>query len=93
MEGCPNVVLEAFAAESPVVGYEATSMPELVATGQRGHLTDVGNIDGLVEGVRLVLADSANQLGENARGYVSRNHTFDTIAQQYADVYRMALRK
>jgi hypothetical protein len=32
-----------------------------------------------------------NRLGKNAKGYVHRNHTFETVAQQYADVYRTAL--
>jgi len=91
MEGCPNVVLEAFAAGTPVVGYSATSMPELVADSQRGYLAEVGDVGGLVAGVRSVLDDSANRLGRNARGYVCRNHTFDTIARQYATVYREAL--
>ena len=44
-----------------------------------------------VSAVRSVLDDSANRLGRNARGYVCRNHTFDTIARQYATVYREAL--
>ena len=91
MEGCPNVVLEAFASGTPVVGYDATSMPELVADGQRGYLTDVGDVEGLVEGVESILDDPTNRLGRNARGYVCRNHTFDTVAQQYAAVYREAL--
>lgn len=91
MEGCPNVVLEAFAAGTPVVGYRATSMPELVSDSQRGYLADVGDIDELVAGVRSVLDDSTNRLGRNARGYVCRNHTFEAIARQYAAVYREAL--
>ncbi len=91
MEGCPNVVLEAFASGTPVVGYNATSMPELVVDGQRGYLADSGDVSGLVEGVRSVIDDSTNRLGDNARGYVHRNHTFETVAQQYADVYRTVL--
>ena len=91
MEGCPNVVLEAFASATPVVGYDATSMPELVADGQRGYLADVGDIEGLVDGVESILADPTNRLGRNARGYVCRNHTFDIVAGQYAAVYREAL--
>jgi|GEM_PF-478799 glycosyltransferase involved in cell wall biosynthesis len=91
MEGCPNVVLEAFASGTPVVGYNATSMPELVVDGQRGYLADSGDVSGLVDGARSVIDDSTNRLGKNAKGYVHRNHTFETVAQQYADVYRTAL--
>jgi len=91
MEGCPNVVLEAFASATPVVGYNATSMPELVTDDKRGYLTAVGDLDGLVAGVRSVLTDDENRLGANARAYVTQHHTFDRIAAQYAEVYRRAL--
>lgn len=85
-EGCPNVVLEAMASETPVVGYEATSMPELVTNGETGYLVPTDDVDALAKRIRTV--SSADGLGANAREYVLRNHTFDKIAHEYKDVYR-----
>lgn len=84
-EGCPNVVLEAMASETPVVGFEATSMPELVTDGETGYLVPTDDVDALAERVRTVL--SVDGLGANARRYVRKNHTFDKIAREYRDVY------
>lgn len=85
-EGCPNVVLEAMASATPVVGYEATSMPELVTDGETGYLVPEGDVDCLVDRVRAVASEEG--LGTNARNYVKENHSFEKIARQYRDVYR-----
>lgn len=89
-EGCPNVVLEAMASELPVVGYRATSMPELVDHGTTGHLVDQGDVDALAEAIDSVL-DDADSLGVAAREYVLSNHNFDQITSQYDSIYRVLL--
>lgn len=86
-EGCPNVVLEAMAAGIPVIGYKATSMPELVTDGKTGFLTQPPNIDGLVESVRSVMHDDTNRLGQQAREYIKYNHTFEHISKEYISIY------
>jgi len=89
-EGCPNVVLEAMASAAPVVGYEATSMPELVTTGETGYLCAVDDVDGLATGVREAI-EHEEQWGTAARSYVRDNHTFDRLAGQYRSIYREVL--
>jgi glycosyltransferase involved in cell wall biosynthesis len=87
-EGCPNVVLEAMASATPVVGYTATSMPELVSEGETGYLADPEDVSGLVERTRRLLdADTAATLGRNARRYVENEHDFEAIAKQYERLY------
>jgi glycosyltransferase involved in cell wall biosynthesis len=89
-EGCPNVVLEAMASGIPVIGYEATSMPELVRSGETGFLEDSGTLSGLVEGINYCISNG-QELGKNAREHVLFNHKFQTIAKKYESVYREAL--
>jgi glycosyltransferase involved in cell wall biosynthesis len=89
-EGCPNVVLEAMATGTPVAGYEATSMPELVTTGETGHLSRVGDTEAASDGVKDII-DHAEEWGTAARRYVEANHTFDLLATQYQSVYRSVL--
>jgi len=87
-EGCPNVVLEAMASEIPVVGYQATSMPELVENAKTGFLSDVGDIDALADDiVKLSQNSRSEDLGRNARAYIQRNHSFPVIANQYKELY------
>lgn len=88
-EGCPTVVLEAMAAGTPVVGYHATSMPELITNNETGYLADPLEIAGLIDGVlRLCDESTAQRLGTAARHYVVENHTFDRLADEYREVYQ-----
>lgn len=87
-EGCPTVVLEAMAAATPVVGYEATSMPELVTHDETGFLSGIGDIDGLIEDVRKLTEDErSDRMGEAARRYAVENHSFAEVASQYEQHY------
>lgn len=85
-EGCPNVVLEGMASGLPIVGYEATSVPELVNHRRTGYLADPCEIDGLINGVKTVL-NRSSEMGEYAREYVKRNHSFDHIGKEYRKAY------
>jgi glycosyltransferase involved in cell wall biosynthesis len=87
MEGCPNVVLEALASGTPIIGYEATSMPELVNDGRTGRLVKEGDTSALAQAASEIYENSDDAMGTRARKYVIENHTFDTIAKQYMAVY------
>jgi glycosyltransferase involved in cell wall biosynthesis len=54
-EGCPNVVLEAMASGTPVVGYRKTSMPELIEDQETGFLVEESDISGLANKVQILL--------------------------------------
>ncbi len=90
-EGCPNVVLESLASGTPVLGYEATSMPELVETGRTGELVEPEDIDRLVGAVNRLLETDIESMGLKAREYAVENHRFKHIANQYLEVYEDVL--
>lgn len=56
-EGLPNAVLEAMAAERPVVATRVGSLADVVVQGETGYLFDVGDVDALVDRVGRLLAD------------------------------------
>ena len=90
-EGCPNVVLESMAAGTPVIGYRATSMPELVDHGKTGLLAPTGEIDSLIENITKLAKKEGSGLGSCARSYVRKHHKFETIADDYESLYRATL--
>lgn len=93
-EGCPNVVLEAMASGIPIIGYQATSMPELIIEGKTGHLAPAKDVVNLAELSRkIIYNDSSRDMEEKARLYVKKNHSFDLIAEKYYNVYSGILHK
>jgi len=90
-EGCPNVVLESMAAGTPVIGYRATSMPELVDHGETGLLAPIDEVDSLTENVAELAKWEDSGLGSCARSYIRTQHKFETIADDYESFYRAIL--
>jgi glycosyltransferase involved in cell wall biosynthesis len=90
-EGCPNVVLESMAAGTPVIGYRATSMPELVDHGETGLLAPTNEVDSLTENVAEMARREDSGLGSCARSCVRKYHKFETIADDYESLYRATL--
>lgn len=86
-EGCPTVVLEALSSGTPVVGYDATSMPELVEDGKTGYLCDTGDVEALADAVRALCDPERRRMGARAREYARENHRFDIVAEQYRELY------
>lgn len=88
-EGCPTVVLESMACETPIIGYTATSMPELVTDGETGYLTEPGDVESLADHIRILANDEklAARLGRNARKYVEDNHKYEHIATEFKQIY------
>lgn len=87
-EGCPNVVLEAMASGIPVIGYKATSMPELIGDNERGILVEKGNVDKLTQATRTIVTNSkSNNMSKRTRKYVADNHNFNYIINKYKVIY------
>lgn len=68
-EGLPNAVLEAMAAEKPVVATNVDGVPEVVRDNETGILVPPGDIEALAQAMIRLLADPAlrRQMGTAAR--------------------------
>jgi L-malate glycosyltransferase len=86
LESFGLAALEAMACGLPVVSTNAGGIPEVIDDGETGELYDIGDIDGLAQGVLKVLKNT-KQYGEKAKIKAVENFNIDTIGQQYNELY------
>lgn len=82
-------ILEAMACCVPVLGYRHGAISDIVEHGKHGFLAEVGDIQGLIDGLEFCLKHR-DVLGANARKR-AQEYTWDKVAQQFAAVYDKAL--
>jgi glycosyltransferase involved in cell wall biosynthesis len=85
------VILEAFAAGTPVIGARSGGVPELVEDGRTGLLVDQGDVAGLRQAMLRLLLDRQlrERLGEAARQSavaMSWENTVDRLERIYQGV-------
>lgn len=89
-EGLPRVILEAGAAEKPVIATAVGAIPEVVSEGQTGLLCPPQNPSKLATMIdRLLTGCSLTTLGRQAREVIVNEYTW---SEQY-DRYEMFLNK
>jgi glycosyltransferase involved in cell wall biosynthesis len=82
-EGLPHVVLEAFAAGTPVLATRVGGTPEVVEHGVSGWLVSSGDEAELGRAIRLLLEDPAlrEQLREGGRHTLEERFRWDTLVE------------
>ncbi|NPA43806.1 MAG: glycosyltransferase family 4 protein [Chlorobi bacterium] len=65
-EGYPGVIIEAFAAGTPPLTYRTGSIPEIIHDGINGRLFEKGDIDGPVEFLKHLDAETYRRLRKGA---------------------------
>jgi len=88
-EGLPNVVLEAFAAGTPVVATAVGGTPEVVDDGESGYLVAPGDPAAFARRVLDVLGDEGRRRAMGARGRdrVRAEFTFEAQSLLYQDLF------
>ena len=74
-EGLPNVVLEAFAADVPVVATAVGGTPEAVLHGINGYLVEAGDVRALAGRIADMLSDPARrrEMAANGQRYIRQD--------------------
>ncbi len=92
-EGQGIVLLEAQACGKPVVAFGVGGVKEAVRSGETGFLFELGNTEGLADGLLKLLGNETlrGKMGSAGRGFVAENFTWDLCAQRMLMVYREAL--
>ena len=90
-----NVVLEAWAAEKPVVAAAATGPAELLGNDERGVLVPVDQPAELARAILDLLAnpDKASRLAAAGRAAYEREFTEDAVTAQYLAFFEKARRE
>lgn len=93
-EGLGTIVLEAFAAEIPVVATRAGGIPELVNDEATGLLCEIGDVDGLKTAVKRILTDHEFKatLIHNAKIKV-QDFSFQATAKKTFQIYQEILNR
>jgi glycosyltransferase involved in cell wall biosynthesis len=94
-EGFPNTVLEAQAAERPVVTTYATGAVDSISRNTTGLLVPVGDTNALADALIALMSDPAlaQQMGRSGRERVCREFNQETLWQSLVEVYRELLQE
>ncbi len=90
-ENMPLAILEAFAAQKPVIARDLGSMPELIRPGENGLLYRAGSADDLRAKIIELAGDPERlrQYGENAFAFAKQfdaTTAFDAITKLYEEL-------
>lgn len=89
MEGLPIALLEAMAAELPVVATGVGGIPELLAAKETGIRVTPHRPDELAEAIDRLLEDPAlmARMGKAGRARVTEHFSVDVVAEEYTALY------
>lgn len=92
-EGTSQVVPQALAVGTPVVGTTVGGTPEVIRDGETGRLVPPGDAHALAQAILSLLADpaGARALGRAGQELVRARYTFETMMERITAVYRELL--
>ncbi len=94
-EGCPNVVLEAMAAQICVVATAVGGTPEVIRHGETGVLVKPGEAKEMVEAVCALLENPQQilEMGREARRAVSESFSVGRMVEKTESLYKDLLKR
>ena len=92
-EGTPVTVIEALAAERPVVATRVGGVPDVVRDGEDGFLVETGATDDLADRLGRLARDPAlrAQMGKRGRERVLPRYAVDRLVDDVDELYRSLL--
>jgi glycosyltransferase involved in cell wall biosynthesis len=89
-EGTPVALIEALAAEKPVVATRVGGTPDLLGEGERGRLVLPGEPEALARAVLETLEESeaAHRRAQAGREHVLKRHSLDRLVRDVDALYR-----
>lgn len=88
-EGFGFVIAEAMSGGKPVIAFNTSSNPEIINDGENGYLVPPGDIEALVEKVKVLAFDKnmRTRIGDNGKKTVSERFSFDQQLPRLSDIF------
>lgn len=87
-ENLPNMIMEAMACGTPVVGFDTGGIPEMIDHGENGYIARYKDSHDLMKGIYWVLCQAdAKELSENARKKVMDCFSDKIVADRFYQLY------
>ena len=92
-EGIPRSIMEAMALKKAVVTTDVVGTQELVVDGETGFLVGLGDIDGMVNKLKTLAADTElrNSMGQAGFKRVSDKYNDNKVARSLVEFYELDL--
>lgn len=92
-EGTPVSLIEACAAERPVIGTRVGGVPDIITPGVNGLLVPSGDATALAAAIKDLIADPIRResMGTAGRRLVLERHGADRMVKELEDLYRNLL--
>ena len=89
----PLVILEAMAMGKPVITCPVGGIPEIIKHGETGILVSPNSPESVANALIELWKqeDLARKIGERARKYISKHHTWDNVAQQTMLLFKASM--
>jgi glycosyltransferase involved in cell wall biosynthesis len=93
LEAQPMCLLEAMAAEKPVIATRVGAVSKVINSGETGLLLPPGDVDGLAGAIVRLLKDPelARRLAQKGSAHVARHFSAEAMAWEYIARYQHAL--
>jgi glycosyltransferase involved in cell wall biosynthesis len=87
-EGLPNVLLEALAADRPVVATAVGAIPYVLAEPEAGALVEPGNVPALAAAIMSAIRDGQPATASTARAAVVKRYSIERRVSEHLRMYR-----
>ena len=94
-DNLPNTVVEAMACGTPVAGFDAGGIPDMVRPGVTGALAPTGDVAALAAAIRGLLENDVlrRELGGNARRVAVAEYSFALQASRFTALYERLMQE